>query len=254
MRGKRAGDIDAEILDHIGPGADGRALPGRVRGGSEEGALRDDLRAPPGQALLEQGVGGAGDNAHRAGILRLDPLNRADEDPGDRGTGGLLAGHPLRAEAECHILGGHHVAIMEAHPLAQREIDDRGRLALPGGCERGLEREIVAVVDAEQPLEEVVADAPGDVGELAQRFKALRRTLHAQPQHRTRSLGLRRERGGGETGDDGAAVQGKGHAGSRRVIGRARPDRRLGAAYERRPLASRPFSASCGRDRGNGIV
>ena len=120
-----AGDVDAEILDPIRPGANRRAFPGGVGRGGEEGAFGDDLRAPTGQPLFEQRVGGAGCDPHGARITGFHPFDAANEHFGDWRAGRGVTGHAFGAEGEGDVFGGHNVTIMEPHAFAQGELHHR---------------------------------------------------------------------------------------------------------------------------------
>ncbi len=211
--------VDLELGDGEGAGADGSLFPGLEGAGGEEGAPVDDLTGPAGEALLDERVGGACHHAHLALAHRLDALDGAEEGAAQRMARGLGVGDALGTEAEGDVGGCKDVAIVEAHTLAQVQLEDARIGPAPGGGEAGLQPGVVAIVHRDQRVENVVGGAEKDVGDLTHRLQhprtdrhgdgdasacALRQSGSGEPQRRRGEgrAGCLEEgaAGGGETG------------------------------------------------------
>ena len=89
-------------------------------------------------------------------------------------TGLRKSPHPLRAEGEHDVLGGHLLAVVELDTLPQLELDRLVVDARPALGESGLLRQITLAIHLDERIEDARKDARADIGLLAQRIENAR--------------------------------------------------------------------------------
>ena len=164
------------LVQLVGAGPDRRTGEGVLA--ERHVALRaDDPEGVARETLLEQHVRLLRDHPHTVATQRLDMTYRGHEPV--RGTDQrFVPVTPGCAEREHHVVGGHLGAVVEAHALAQCEIECAIVHPLPARGEarnqrRGLAGTVREEVPADQAVEHRVRHAHGHVAHLLDALEAV---------------------------------------------------------------------------------